>query len=159
MSPAHRPGPDGRPPQELPVETCLTCHLVVNQEAATPLSVHLGYDPAEPFGVSVSFPSDENRRTRWVFSRDLLQDGLYEPTGEGDVRVWPSGGCRCGCCGSTHARILLQGATGYALLDLPLEPVQHWLDRTWSLVPEGTEESRLDWSVVEHLVDQRPPAA
>ena len=26
---------------------------------------------------------------RWTFGRDLLIGGLYEPTGDGDVHVWP----------------------------------------------------------------------
>ncbi|NYV75546.1 SsgA family sporulation/cell division regulator [Streptomyces sp. UH6] len=156
MSPVQRTGPDGRSRRDDPVDLLLTCHLVLNQEAAAPLRVHLRYDVAEPLGVTLSFTADGDRRTRWVLARDLLQEGLYQPSGDGDVRVWPSGGCRCGCSGSIHARILLQSATGYALLDLPLEPVQHWLDRTWNLVPDGSEESRLDWSAVDRLTRPGP---
>ena len=26
---------------------------------------------------------------RWTFGRDLLCEGLYEPSGDGDVHVWP----------------------------------------------------------------------
>ena len=26
---------------------------------------------------------------RWTFGRDLLSGGLCEPTGDGDVHVWP----------------------------------------------------------------------
>ena len=26
---------------------------------------------------------------RWTFGRELLSDGLYEPSGDGDVHVWP----------------------------------------------------------------------
>jgi hypothetical protein len=52
------------------------------------VDVRLGYDPADPMAVTVEVRG-ERRRSRWVFGRDLLADGLRSttPLGEGCVRV------------------------------------------------------------------------
>ncbi|WP_445259006.1 SsgA family sporulation/cell division regulator [Nocardioides aurantiacus] len=46
------------------------------------------FDPADPFAVTARFRSGPER-VSWTFCRDLLSQGLYEPVGDGDVRVWP----------------------------------------------------------------------
>ncbi len=59
---------------------------------ADTVEVTLTYDPADPFAVSVDALSAEGGAARdlhWVFSRDLLADGLRSmvPVGEGCIQV------------------------------------------------------------------------
>ncbi len=50
--------------------------------------VRLSYDAADPFAVTVDVTAPTRRMT-WVFSRDLLADGLRSmvPLGEGRIQV------------------------------------------------------------------------
>lgn len=55
---------------------------------ADSLVAALVYDPADPFAVTLAFRTDTQQVT-WTFGRDLLIEGLYEPTGDGDMHIWP----------------------------------------------------------------------
>ena len=62
--------------------------FVDTEGLSTPLDAEFEYDPADPFAVSILF-TDEPAPVRWTFARELLIEGFYEPTGDGDVHVWP----------------------------------------------------------------------
>ena len=66
----------------------VTLELIDSTGAATPLETELSYDPADPFAVTATFLTVAGQ-VRWTFGRDLLIGGLFEPTGDGDVHVWP----------------------------------------------------------------------
>src|SRR3954471_13689464 len=70
------------------VTQAVTLELIDATGGATPLDTELTYDPADPFAVSATFTTVAGQ-VRWTFGRDLLIGGLYEPTGDGDVHVWP----------------------------------------------------------------------
>jgi hypothetical protein len=70
------------------VTQAVTLELIDAAGGATPLETELAYDPADPFAVSATFNTVAGQ-VRWTFGRDLLIGGLYEPTGDGDVHVWP----------------------------------------------------------------------
>src|SRR5262245_60234606 len=53
------------------------------------LDVGLGYDPVDPYAVTLTFRSG-GCDVAWTFARELLWRGLASPTGDGDVQVWPS---------------------------------------------------------------------
>ena len=55
-----------------------------------PLPMVLHYDSADPFAVQATFRTGKGEGVCWVFARDLLTLGVHRPTGDGDVRVWPS---------------------------------------------------------------------
>lgn len=46
------------------------------------------YTPADPFAVTATFHT-ETGPVSWTFARELLIDGRFQPTGEGDIRIWP----------------------------------------------------------------------
>jgi hypothetical protein len=52
------------------------------------LAAEFRYDCSDPYAVSVAFGTPENP-VIWTFARDLLLDGQHEPSGDGDVHVWP----------------------------------------------------------------------
>ena len=87
----------------------------------------------------------------WSFSRDLLADGLSEPTGYGDVRIWPWANG-----GRGTVALALSSPDGYALFEAPRAVVEGFLARSYACVPAGAEESFLDIdSSVANLLAER----
>jgi hypothetical protein len=70
------------------VKQLITLELIDAAGGATPLETELAYDARDPFAVSATFNTIAGQ-VRWTFGRDLLIGGLDEPTGDGDVHVWP----------------------------------------------------------------------
>ena len=58
------------------------------QGEATSIDADLVFDPADPYAVTMVFRTGV-QEVLWTFGRELLVEGLYEPTGDGDVHVWP----------------------------------------------------------------------
>jgi hypothetical protein len=48
----------------------------------------LTYDCTDPYAISIVFQGQDGGSS-WVFSRELLSRGLWEPNGDGDVHVFP----------------------------------------------------------------------
>ena len=76
----------------------------------------------------------------WVFGRDLLLGGLGEPTGDGDVHVWPS------LDGLGRAVVLVElcPPSGAALVQLRSTELARFVDRMVELVAPGNESDHLD---------------
>ena len=75
-----------------------------------------------------------------MFARDLLAEGLYEPTGDGDVHVWPCLDAR----GRAVTIIELSSPDGEALMQARSDEVCEFLARTEALVPTGSEGGLMD---------------
>lgn len=120
--------------------TCdLAVELVVPGEAPVSLRVDLEYDSSDPYAVRAVFHTGQGSGVSWVFARELLATGMYAPTGEGDVRVWPSPK------EAEHSVLVaLRSPDGEALLRMPASTLVAFLGRTYSLVPEGHESRWLD---------------
>ncbi len=120
------------------VSTGLTLRLVLGGDADVLVPATLVYDSASPFAVSTVFHTTEGDVT-WVFSRDLLEDGLTAPVGQGDVAVWPShsAGRRVVC-------LSLASPSGSALLEAEQADLVEFLDATFIVTPMGTEMDSLD---------------
>ena len=87
---------------------------------------------------------------RWTFARDLLLDGLYEPTGDGDVHVWP-------CLDSDgHAVVIIElcSPDGEALVQMRTGELSAFNERVTKAVPAG-EESELPGPRRHHQRDLR----
>jgi len=76
----------------------------------------------------------------WVFGRDLLLEGLGEPTGDGDVHVWPSLDGR----GRAVVLVELCPPSGAALVQLRSAELARFVDRMVELVAPGNESDHLD---------------
>jgi hypothetical protein len=119
---------------ELPVR------LVVSHDLSVSMCVALRYEADDPYAVRAAFhPLGPGRTVEWFLSRDMLAQALSEHTGHGDVRMWPAGGS-----GRDALYIALSSPAGSALLELPTQQVESFLRETQSVVPPGTESSRLD---------------
>lgn len=116
-----------------------TVELLDQSGFALPLETEFHYDALDPFAAVVIFNTERGRIT-WTFGRDLLIGGLHEPTGDGDVHVWP-------CLDSAQRPVVLIELTsvdGCALVQAPIDDVRRFVDRSIALVARGTESEHLD---------------
>ena len=99
------------------------------------VATHLRYDVRDPFAVCVSFDAGAADRIEWTFARELLEQGLWQPAGDGDVRISPKG-----------ARLVLSlcSPSGRAILETSRGPVAEFVARTQRLVPNGHESAFVD---------------
>ena len=63
--------------------------LVVPQQTIVPLVASLYYSGSDPYAVRMAFHVGTDEPVEWIFARELLETGIAQPTGEGDVQVWP----------------------------------------------------------------------
>ncbi len=125
---------------ESPATTISLCIPLVSGEAGTArLGGELHYDPRDPFAVTLRVQTPL-RTVDWVFSRELLADGLDHPSGTGDVQVWPCRNVR----GEAVAVIELIAPTGRGLLQASSHAVRNFITEVFAAVPLGTEIDHLD---------------
>ncbi len=117
----------------------LTLELIDATGTATPLDADLRYDSSDPYAVVACFDTHQTK-VCWVFGRSLLRRGLFEPTGEGDVHVWPC----LDSSGRAVTIIELSAPNGVALMQARSEQVLGFLRETETLVPYGTEPLHID---------------
>ena len=123
----------------VPVTTRMTLELIDATGAATPLETELNYQPQDPFAVSATFYTVAGP-VRWTFGRDLLVGGLSEPTGDGDVHVWP-------CLDNEGAPVViieLCSPDGEALVQARTADMTAFVERMTAAVALGAEEMHLD---------------
>ncbi len=125
-----------------PVVGATTVHLAVplvsGETEVDTLCGELSFTATDPYAVTLQVATPTGP-VRWTFSRDLLAEGIYEPSGDGDVQVWP--------CLSTEAEavviIELHAPSGDAMLQTPTRAVQAFVTDIYRAVPPGTESAHL----------------
>ncbi|POX36695.1 SsgA family sporulation/cell division regulator [Streptomyces sp. Ru73] len=121
------------------MERGLECELVRTTRAVIrfPVAVPslLCYRTSDPYAVRVAFHIDSPPPVEWTFARGLLIDGLYRPSGTGDVTIWPARlrGNR------PEVWMALTAPDGRDVVRAPAAPVSAWLERTLRIVPCGDE--------------------
>ena len=113
--------------------------LVALYDGTTPVRARWSYRADQPFTVTAAFQTDRDRWVEWVFSRELLAEGLTDPAGVGDVRFRP--------IEERGLRMLvveIESPEGYALMELDHVAVAEFLDATAELVPLGSESDHFD---------------
>jgi hypothetical protein len=121
------------------IKQLVTLELIDAAGGATPLDTELAYDPRDPFAVSATFNTIAGD-VRWTFGRDLLIGGLYEPTGDGDVHVWP-------CLdneGEPVVIIELCSPDGEALVQVRTTDITAFVERMTAAVAPGAEADYMD---------------
>lgn len=114
--------------------------FVDTEGLSTPLDAEFEYNAADPFAVSILFKG-EPAPVRWTFARDLLIEGFFEPTGDGDVHVWP-------CLspeGSAVVILELISPSGEVLIQVNSRELSQFLQRITTAVPRGEESDLLDF--------------
>ena len=123
----------------LTVTQSVTLELIDPTGAVTPIDAELHYDPRDPYAVTTVFMTGASQ-VRWTFGRDLLCEGLYEPSGDGDVHVWP-------CLDSEgHAVVIIElcSPDGEALVQAKTGDLSTFVDRMNSVVRPGNESEHVD---------------
>lgn len=114
--------------------------LLVPDGPRVPVPTQFGYRRGDPYAVHICFDTGEKGRVVWTFARELLTEGMRQPTGLGDVHLSPVRGP----AGTARLRLGLSSPTGAATFELPRHEVARFLSATWTLVPPGTETDQLN---------------
>jgi hypothetical protein len=118
-------------------------------EPALPLPAKLGYDVADPYAVRLSLGTPEMQQIDWVFARSLLEEGMNQPAGVGNVRVIPPHQAV-----RNFVRIVVRSTTGTAQIDVLATEAREFLRRSHALVPAGAESLHIDLDcVLASLID------
>ena len=83
----------------------------------------------------MSFDAGGQDPIEWTFARDLLDQGLWQSAGDGDVQVWPGGG---------QVFLALCSPSGKAVLETPRQAIADFVARTQRVVPVGHESEHVD---------------
>jgi hypothetical protein len=122
---------------ETRVELRTTARLVTAGSSDFIVIVFMSYDSADPFAVRFSFRATRRHGSTtvdWLFARDLLQTGLSEHAGQGDVQVGPE-------IESDHSiMISLSSSSGNAIFRFDRHDITDFLERSYRQVPAGLEE-------------------
>jgi hypothetical protein len=113
------------------------------------VEVQLSFEPGDPFAVTVLLDLPEGAQ-RWVFSRDLLADGLRSmiPVGEGRVRIQAT---------SVLTEISWEDDDGQVLvLRLPWWNTREFVRQSQAQVPRGQESCDIDAWVAALTAPQEP---
>jgi hypothetical protein len=113
---------------------------------ASCLGATFHYDPADPLAATMVVDSVAGP-VRWTFARELLLEGRFEPTGDGDVHVWP-------CLDTAGAAVViveLESAAGGVLLQFPARAIDEFVSASLAAVPVGTEQHDVDAWLVQLL--------
>ncbi|MGY1454260.1 SsgA family sporulation/cell division regulator [Streptomyces sp. SS8] len=124
------------------VDHSVQARLITVPSVTREVTVGLRYDRHDPFAVSLAFPPDvslDGQEVVWVFSRELLEDGLRAAVGLGDVHIRPSGPER-----PEGTVIELRAPEGVAVIEFDTTGLLHFLHGTYGVVPDGSEHLELD---------------
>lgn len=120
------------------VEREVEMRLVLSPERSVAVPSRLSYRSHDPYAVHVGFHIHSEAPVHWTFARELLVQGLTEPCGEGDVRVWPTRvGAREVVC------MALSSPHGDALVEVSSTVLTAWLEQTLHAVPAGAEQTAM----------------
>ena len=121
------------------VEHTVRALLIVEPSATRSLTAALRYDRSDPFAIRIVFPPHialDGGEVCWTFSRELLEEGLSHPVGEGDVHVWPW---------RVHRTVVeLHTPQGAAVVRFGSPELRRFLDSSYALVPRGEERRAVD---------------
>jgi hypothetical protein len=133
------------------ITRALTFELIGLDGAAVPLAAELRYDANDPYAVSACFRSGDTH-VRWVFARELLAVGTYDPSGDGDVHIYPSLDTK----GRAVTIIELSSPDGEAIIQARTDELCDFLLRTEAMVATGTESAHVDVdaALVQILAEQ-----
>ncbi|MFD7231097.1 SsgA family sporulation/cell division regulator [Streptomyces sp. NPDC059881] len=122
----------------------------IRADMLLPVSTSFHYTVSDPYAVRITFHPvpDRGPGISWYVERDLLARGTRTRAGDGDVQVRPAPGA----AGPSHTLLQIGPATEHALIRIDTPPLLDWLTLTHSLVPPGTEDTRLNWKPFERLL-------
>ena len=122
------------------ITEAMQMEFVDNEGTSTPLAASFEFSTTDPYAVSILFQG-EPTPVRWTFARDLLIEGFYEPTGDGDVHVWPCLSAE----GNAVVILELNSPSGEVLIQVSSRAVSTFIHQMLALVPQGSEGDLVDF--------------
>ncbi|SEM18284.1 SsgA family sporulation/cell division regulator [Streptacidiphilus jiangxiensis] len=117
---------------------------LVLAEGCAPARIECGFDPSDPFAVTVAVAVGSIGTPRppvtWVIARELVVGGLDHRVGEGDVQVRP--------LSPEWTLIELGCPDRSAIVLVATEDLRDFVAATFDVVAEGAESAWLDWDAV-----------
>lgn len=107
---------------------------VAGGDGEIPVPCTMKYDPALPLEAVFVFHAARSDNA-WVFSRDILINGLREKSGEGDVIAWPDG---------LKFHMIFKSHPHQAKVWCETEVIQDFVDVMLVTVPLGQESYDFD---------------
>jgi hypothetical protein len=104
-----------------------------------PVVTRWTYTVADPFAVSLSVRTSNDRWVEWLVGRDLVVTGLDRPTGEGDVRMSPQI-----VQGYDIVEIEIRSSDGRAVLEVDRDLLRYFVESSVELVALGDEMRHVD---------------
>jgi hypothetical protein len=125
---------------------------LIDGEGWSSAAAELRYDCSDPYAATIVFHVSD-RQISWTLARDLLANGLYEPTGDGDVHVRP------GVDEAGHASVLveLSSPQGRALVQARSRDVREFVEKMTATVRPGRELEYLDIDAAIDAILLRTP--
>jgi hypothetical protein len=111
----------------------------VEAEVEQTLVAEFVYDPADACAVTMVIQTMSGP-VNWTFARELLVDGQYEPTGDGDVHVWP-------CLNTEGCAVVileLSSPSGEVLVQVGSRQLASFIQQMVAIVPVGSESTIVD---------------
>ena len=104
-----------------------------------PVVTRWTYTVADPFAVSLSVRTSNDRWVEWLVGRDLVVAGLDAPSGEGDVRMGPQI-----VQGYDIVEIEIRSTDGRAVLEVDRDLLRHFVEASIELAALGDEMLHID---------------
>lgn len=131
------------------IDQALKGRLVLSPYKSEGIHANLRYLCDDPFAVHLNFPAAvglEGEEVEWIFARELLDEGLHEPTGDGDIHLWP--------CAPGRVMIEFDSPHGMALVEFAAADLREFLHGSYDAVPAGHEPRHVDFDAeVATLLD------
>jgi Streptomyces sporulation and cell division protein, SsgA len=119
---------------DLPIAIELSARLLQQGSSSVAARIHLQYKSNDPYAIEMTIRLRDQTPITWMFGRDLLDDGLRQESGVGDVRIAP---CPQGPTALLH--ITLRDDIGAVDLEMLRAPIAEFLQLSYLRVPRGTE--------------------
>ncbi len=112
-----------------------TAMTLIAEAADIDVDAELTFNSRDPFAIRVLFSVASAPAVEWVFSRELLVNGLGAPAGAGDVQIFPC-----------HRGIVfeLNSPSGRARLLAEADVLTSFAQDTLDAVPLGSESQYYD---------------
>ncbi|MFJ9407863.1 SsgA family sporulation/cell division regulator [Streptomyces sp. NPDC101393] len=121
------------------IDQAVQARLIATAPRSRTIPAALRYDRADPYAVRVVFPpaaSLDGAEVEWTFGRELLQEGLRQSSGAGDVTVRPHD--------PDTTVIEFHTADGTARVHFDARDLLRFLACSYGLVARGGEGRHLD---------------
>jgi hypothetical protein len=120
---------------DITLEQPTRARLITADDTELPVPATLRYTSLDPLAVHIDFPPEvalDGQGVTWTFGRALLEEGVAQPAGNGDVHLWP--------CGRARTVVEFHSPYGLALLQFDTPALRRFLLRTYAVVAAGQED-------------------